>query len=87
VGKGSHLARVDHDDREARGGQHNAHWGQGLPLGYQGGEPSGLVGHPPRCSTMPRLFSGPEWTDIVSRRPGGTSTYLRTESKFAESLS
>ena len=38
-----------------------------------------------RNDVMPRLFAGPEWTDIVSRRPGGTDTYLRTESKFAES--
>jgi hypothetical protein len=30
---------------------------------------------------------GPEWQDIRSRVPDGRASYLRTEAKFAESLS
>ena len=40
-----------------------------------------------RNDVVSRLFAGPEWKAIASRRPGGTGTYLRTESKFAELLS
>ena len=41
---------------------------------------------PQRNEVMSRLFAGAEWQDIVSGRPGGTATYLRTESKFTESV-
>jgi hypothetical protein len=40
-----------------------------------------------RNDLMRRLLSSAAWTDIVSRRPGGSATYLRTESRYAESLS
>ena len=40
-----------------------------------------------RNAALPEIMSSPEWKDISSRRPGGTGTYLRTESKYAESVS
>ena len=39
-----------------------------------------------RNEQLPRVLSGPEWSDIFSRVPGGFASYLRIEAKFAESL-
>ena len=39
-----------------------------------------------RNDVRSRVFSSPEWQDIFSRVPGGRASYLRTEAKFAESL-
>jgi hypothetical protein len=39
-----------------------------------------------RDEVLPRVFATPEWNDIFSRVPGGLSSYLRIESKFADRL-
>jgi hypothetical protein len=39
-----------------------------------------------RNDILPRVLSSPTWQDIFSRVPGGESSYLRVEAKFAESL-
>jgi hypothetical protein len=39
-----------------------------------------------RNEVMGRVFQTPEWTEIFKEVPGGLSSYLRMESKFAEQI-
>ena len=39
-----------------------------------------------RNDVLPGVLSSPAWAEIFSRVPGGIDSYLRRESKFAESL-
>lgn len=39
-----------------------------------------------RNEMLPGVLSSPAWAEIFSRVPGGIDSYLRRESKFAESL-
>ena len=39
-----------------------------------------------RNEEMPKALAGPEWESIFADVPGGGASYLRTEAKFAESL-
>jgi hypothetical protein len=39
-----------------------------------------------RNAVLPGVLSSPEWTELFTRVPGGIDSYLRRESKFAESL-
>ncbi len=39
-----------------------------------------------RNRVLPDVLSSPEWQTIFTRVPGGRASYLRIESKFAESL-
>jgi hypothetical protein len=39
-----------------------------------------------RNEVLPKVLASPEWEAIFAHVPGGRSSYLRVEAKFAESL-